>query len=84
MTYIWRLLRGYWWQLGLLVAATYGSVMATLSLPDFMAAIINKGIVGADMAVLWHNGWQMIMVTLAGAAGTIVLWRTLTASQQHR
>ena len=72
MTYIWRLLRGYWWQLGLLVAATYGSVMATLSLPDFMAAIINKGIVGADMDVLWHNGWQMIAVTLAGAVGTIV------------
>ena len=72
MTYIWRLLWGYWWQLGLLVAATYGSVMATLSLPDFMAAIINKGIVGADMAVLWHNGWQMIAVTLAGAVGTIV------------
>ena len=72
MKYIWRLLWGYWWQLGLLVAATYGSVMATLSLPDFMAAIINKGIVGADMAVLWHNGWQMIVVTLAGAAGTIV------------
>lgn len=72
MTYIWRLLWGYWWQLGLLVAATYGSVMATLSLPDFMAAIINNGIVGADMAVLWHNGWQMIAVTLAGAVGTIV------------
>lgn len=72
MTYIWRLLRGYWWQFGLLVAATYGSVMATLSLPDFMAAIINNGIVGADMAVLWHNGWQMIVVTLAGAVGTIV------------
>ncbi len=72
MKYIWRLLWGYWWQLGLLVAATYGSVMATLSLPDFMAAIINNGIVGADMAVLWHNGWQMIAVTLAGAVGTIV------------
>ncbi len=72
MTYIWRLLRGYWWQLGLLVAATYGSVMATLSLPDFMAAIINNGIVGSDMAVIWHNGWQMIAVTLAGAVGTIV------------
>ena len=51
MKYIWRLLWGYWWQLGLLVAATYGSVMATLSLPDFMAAIINNGIVGTDMAV---------------------------------
>lgn len=72
MTYIWRLLWGYWWQLGLLVAATYGSVMATLSLPDFMAAIINNGIVGTDMAVIWHNGWQMIAVTLAGAVGTIV------------
>ncbi len=72
MTYIWRLLWGYWWQLGLLVTATYGSVMATLSLPDFMAAIINNGIVGTDMAVLWHNGWQMIAVTLAGAVGTIV------------
>ncbi len=72
MKYIWRLLWGYWWQLGLLVAATYGSVMATLSLPDFMAAIINNGIVGSDMAVIWHNGWQMIAVTLAGAVGTIV------------
>ena len=72
MKYIWRLLWGYWWQLGLLVAATYGSVMATLSLPDFMAAIINNGIVGTDMAVIWHNGWQMIVVTLAGAVGTIV------------
>lgn len=72
MKYIWRLLRGYWWQLGLLVAATYGSVMATLSLPDFMAAIINNGIVGSDMAVIWHNGWQMIAVTLAGVVGTIV------------
>ena len=72
MKYIWRLLWGYWWQLGLLVAATYGSVMATLSLPDFMAAIINNGIVGTDMAVIWHNGWQMIAVTLAGAVGTIV------------
>jgi ABC transporter, permease/ATP-binding protein len=72
MKYIWRLLRGYWWQLGLLVVATYGSVMATLSLPDFMAVIINNGIIGADMAVLWHNGWQMIAVTLAGAVGTIV------------
>lgn len=72
MKYIWRLLWGYWWQLGLLVGATYGSVMATLSLPDFMAAIINNGIVGTDMAVIWHNGWQMIAVTLAGAVGTIV------------
>ena len=72
MTHIWRLLWGYWWQLGLLVAATYGSVMATLSLPDFMAAIINNGIVGTDMVVIWHNGWQMIAVTLAGAVGTIV------------
>ena len=72
MKYMWRLLWGYWWQLGLLVAATYGSVMATLSLPDFMAAIINNGIVGSDMAVLWHNSWQMIVVTLAGAVGTIV------------
>ena len=72
MKYIWRLLWGYWSQLGLLVGATYGSVMATLSLPDFMAAIINNGIVGTDMAVIWHNGWQMIAVTLAGAVGTIV------------
>lgn len=72
MKYMWRLLWGYWWQLGLLVGATYGSVMATLSLPDFMAAIINNGIVGTDMAVIWHNGWQMIVVTLAGAVGTIV------------
>ena len=72
MKHIWRLLLGYWWQLGLLIAATYGSVMATLSLPDLMAVIVNDGIVGQQMETIWHNGWQMIVVTLAGALGTIV------------
>jgi ATP-binding cassette subfamily B protein len=58
--------RFYWWQLILLVGLTYLQVMATLKLPDYMAKIVNLGIIGQDMGIIWQNGWLMLAVTLGG------------------
>ena len=72
MKYIIRLLKKYWWQLLLLVAATYGSVLANLSLPDYMANIVNKGIVGQNMSLIWGDGWKMLLITAAGGLCVVV------------
>ena len=72
MKYIIKLLKNYWWQLLLLVAATYGSVLANLSLPDYMADIVNKGIVGQDMSLIWESGMMMLLVTAAGGLCVVV------------
>ena len=49
-----------------LVALVYGQVQATLSLPDYMADIVNKGIVGADTGYILRTGLVMLGVTLLG------------------
>ena len=56
----------------MLVAVTYGSVLANLSLPDYMANIVNKGIVGRDMSLIWADGAQMLLVTAVGGLCTVV------------
>lgn len=50
----------------------YGAVLANLWLPDKMADIVNNGIVKEDVAAIWGNGWQMIAVTAAGGAASVV------------
>jgi len=50
---------------------TYLQVAATLKLPDYMAKIINEGIVAGDNGVIWHNGLLMLAVALVGAVCTI-------------
>ena len=79
MKYIFEIMKHYWWQLLILLAVTYGSVMANLSLPDYMAHIVNEGIVGQNMDKIWHNGWQMIAVTAAG--GVCVVAAVFLASR---
>jgi len=54
-----------------LVALVYGQVQATLSLPDYMADIVNKGIVGADNNYILKTGLIMLAVTLFGGLCTI-------------
>lgn len=50
----------------MLVALTYGQVAANLALPDYMASIVNRGIVGQSSGIIYHYGWLMLLVTLAG------------------
>ena len=63
----------YIWQILILVVFTYFQVMANLRLPDYMAKIINDGIITADMTAIYNNGLLMLLVTLAGAVCAIIV-----------
>ena len=56
----------------LLLGLTYAQVMASLALPDYMAKIVNEGIVNQDQALIWRTGLTMILVTLGGALATVI------------
>jgi len=49
-----------------LIAFTYIQVMANLRLPDYMAKIINEGIVAKDNAIIIDDGIRMIAVSFIG------------------
>ncbi len=72
MRHLLRLFKPYWWYLVLLVASVTGSVAASLMLPDYMAKIINKGIVGEDLHFVWVTGSAMLAFSLAGGLSSIV------------
>lgn len=65
--------RPYLWQIVLLLVMVYLMVAATLALPDYMATIINKGIIANDMPVVWHNGWFMLLFALGAAGASVVV-----------
>ena len=66
-----KYLKPYWWLLIPLVLFTYIQVRANLQLPDYMADIINKGIVAEDMDEIYHNGGLMLLVTLVGGLAAV-------------
>ena len=53
-----------------LLALVWGQTTATLSLPDLMADIINKGIVTGDTGYIAQTGLWMLLVTLGGGVCT--------------
>ncbi len=73
MKHILRIFSGYWLMFIILVGFTYAMVMANLWLPDKMSEIVNNGIIKQDMPAIWHNGWQMILVTAAGGICSIII-----------
>lgn len=58
----------YSWLLVLMVVLTYGQTSANLALPDYMAKIVNQGIVGQNSSLIYHNGMVMLLIALAGGA----------------
>ncbi len=54
-----------------LIALVFGTVAATLELPDYMAAIINDGIAKSDTGLIFHNGLLMLLIALGGAVCTV-------------
>lgn len=54
-----------------LVGLVYGQVSVTLSLPDYMANIVNKGILGSNSSYILHTGLRMLLITLLGGLCTI-------------
>jgi ATP-binding cassette subfamily B protein len=63
-----RFIKPYWLLFILLVGFTYLQVMANLKLPDYMAKIVNEGIIAGSMHEIYHSGLVMLLVTLGGAA----------------
>lgn len=49
-----------------LILFVWGQASVNLTLPDYMAKIINEGIVKKDLAAVWSNGLNMLILTLAG------------------
>lgn len=56
-----------------LIILVWGQAYVNLTLPDFMAKIINEGIVRKDLAAVWSNGLQMLLLALFGGLCTIVI-----------
>lgn len=54
-----------------MIGLTYVQAMASLQLPDYMAKIVNEGIVPENQTIIWQTGLQMLLVTVVGAICTI-------------
>ncbi|MBS1848613.1 MAG: ABC transporter ATP-binding protein [Actinobacteria bacterium] len=57
-------LRRYRWQIGLLIIFQTLQSIATLTLPDITANIIDHGVLGRDTGYIWAHGGVMALVTL--------------------
>ena len=71
MLKLFKYLKPYTLQIIALVALVFGTVAASLQLPDYMATIINDGIVKSDTNLIFHNGLLMLLVALVGAVCTV-------------
>lgn len=63
----------YVFLLAVLGVFTYFQVKANLALPDYMARIINDGIMAKNNDVIYQNGGVMIAITLGGALCAVVV-----------
>ncbi|MFA6393724.1 MAG: ABC transporter ATP-binding protein [Patescibacteria group bacterium] len=68
---LFKYLKSYTPQLVSLVALIFVTVAATLQLPDYMAKIINEGIIRSDNSIIFYNGLLMLLIALGGAVCTI-------------
>lgn len=66
-----KFFKSYLWQLAALLVLVFITVDTSLQLPDYMAKIINDGIVAENNGLIWHTGLTMLLISLAGAVATI-------------
>jgi len=66
-----KYLKPYTLQMIALVVLVFGSVAATLQLPDYMAKIINDGIIHSNNSVIISIGLLMLLISLGGAVCTV-------------
>ncbi len=67
-----KYLKPYKWQALLVVLLTTVQSLAQLYLPNLMSDIVNKGIVGKDIAYIVQTGLIMLGVSLLAVAATII------------
>jgi ATP-binding cassette subfamily B protein len=63
----------YLLMLAILIILVWGQAHVNLTLPDYMAKIINEGIVRKDLDKVWANGIRMLLLTLFGGLCTIAI-----------
>lgn len=68
MLKLYKYLKSYLWQSGLLVGAIAVQVWTSLQLPSLMASIINNGIMKNDLDYVWGTGVGMIGFALISSA----------------
>lgn len=73
MKHLFKYIKRYWYLIIILVIFTYLQVTATLKLPNYMADIVDNGIIGQDMSAIYHSGLLMIAVTFGAIAASIVV-----------
>ncbi len=71
MTKLFRYLKPYTKAIIIIFILTFGQVMANLVLPDYMAKIVNEGVLGGQTAIILSTGLIMLTVSLLGAGCTI-------------
>ncbi len=71
MLKLFKYLKSYTPQLLALIFLIFIKVAAILQLPDYMAKIINEGIIKSNSDIIFYNGAIMLLITLGGAICTI-------------
>lgn len=66
-----RFLKPYIGAIVLMLAFLAGQTWASLQLPDYMARIVNDGIIGQNNHVVYQTGARMLLVTLLGGFCTV-------------
>lgn len=66
-----KYLKPYTWSVLILFVLTYIQVATTLKLPDYMAIIINNGIVKENNSLILQTGFDMLAVSLIGGLAMI-------------
>lgn len=73
MKYLIKYLKPYFVWLIVLILLVWGQATVNLTLPDYMAKIINEGIVHKDIDAVWSNGFLMLFITLLGGLASIAI-----------
>jgi len=65
-----KYLKPYTFHLFALALLIFGYADASLQLPDYMAKMINEGIIKSDLALIYQNGLIMLLIAMFGAVCT--------------
>lgn len=72
MIKILKFLKPYWLPIIALIAFTSAQVWVNLQLPDYLAKIINQGIVQSNQDLVITTGVHMLLIALAGGIFTVI------------
>ncbi|MDR0887456.1 MAG: ABC transporter ATP-binding protein/permease [Candidatus Nomurabacteria bacterium] len=67
-----KYLRKYWLQIAALLVGLGLQVWSSLALPEYMANIINNGIMNGQKDAIWQEGVRMLGVAAVGGVGMVI------------